>query len=301
LLASSSNPEALDVAARIDDLATGEQSSMELSRRISSKQLRIKRNRPKNTAMTTEGSGRRRVGPFAMWILGPTQAALDDLQVEWGDWLRKNRAAMRTLQAEMLEDEENLSQFTAASVARPMLATSLGEGSITAPNLASLMLLVKDPDGVTVLLTGDGSSEELLTGIGAHNKFDRDGKLHVDVLKVQHHGATANVTADFVDRVTADHYLFCGNGAHHNPEREVVEAMAKARLGVDRGAVGPDRGFKFWFSSSPGSPGLSDSRKEHMVMIETLVDGIRADHDPDGRFSVDFLPKGSRMVDLDPA
>ena len=274
---------------------------MELSRRISSKQLGIKRNRPRNTAMTTEGSGRRRVGPFGIWILGPTQSALDDLQVLWADWLRNNRAAMRTLQAEMLEDEEKLSEFRASSVARPLLATSLGEGSITEPNLASLMLLVRDPDGVTVLLTGDGSSEDLITGIEGHNKFDRKGRLHVDVLKVQHHGSTANVTEDFVDRVTADNYIFCGNGAHHNPERDVVEAFAHARLGVLRDAVEPDRDFKFWLSSSGGSPGLSDSRVKHMKMIEALVAEIQTDHDPNGRFSVDFLPNGSRTIEIDPA
>jgi hypothetical protein len=208
---------------------------------------------------------------------------------------------MRTLQAEMLEDEENLSEFRAASVARPLLATSLGEGSITEPNLASLMLLVRDPDGVTVLLTGDGSSEDVITGLEGHNKFDRNGHLHVNVLKVQHHGANANVREDFVDRVTADNYIFCGNGAHHNPEREVVEALAHARLGVDRATVGPDREFKFWFSSSSGSPALSDSRKKHMRMIEALVRGIRDTHDPNGRFSLDFLARGSRTIEIDPA
>ena len=43
-----------------------------------------------------------------------------------------------------------------------------------------------------------------------HKKFDAAGRIHVDVLKVQHHGATANVDDAFVRAVTADHYVFCG-------------------------------------------------------------------------------------------
>ena len=85
-----------------------------------------------------------------------------------------------------------------------------------------------------MLLTGDGVSQEILDGLARHGKLDANGRIHVNVLKVQHHGALANVEADFVKRVTADHYVFCGNGAHHNPEIEVVEAFAKARLtGID--------------------------------------------------------------------
>ncbi len=61
-----------------------------------------------------------------------------------------------------------------------------------------------------------------------HTAYDADPAG--DSLKVQHHGASANVTSDFARRVTANHYLFCGNGAHHNPELEVVKAFAEARL-----------------------------------------------------------------------
>jgi hypothetical protein len=50
------------------------------------------------------------------------------------------------------------------------------------------------------------------------------------VLKVQHHGALAIVTQEFVGYVAADHYLFWGKGAHSDPEMEVVEAFARARL-----------------------------------------------------------------------
>lgn len=285
-------------AARCENLANGERSSMELSRRISSRQLGIPRNRPRNQVMAIDGSSIRRVGPFTIRIIGPTVEAVADLERTWAAWLRANTDMLKDLRSRMLEDEERLTDAMGGS-AEASVATGLGDGSITAPNLASLMLLVQERDGgPTVLLTGDGSSQDILHGLDRQGRLAPDGTLHVDVLKVQHHGAEANVTTDFVDRVTANHYLFCGNGAHHNPERSVVEAMAKARLGVDQPAVGPDQPFNFWFSSSPSTPGLTDRRKYHMGEIRDLVSDLARDHDPTDRFTSTFLDAGSATIEL---
>jgi hypothetical protein len=55
------------------------------------------------------------------------------------------------------------------------------------------------------------------------------GKLHVDILKVPHHGSSNDVAQDFFERITADHYVFSGNGEHGNPERETIEMLLVAR------------------------------------------------------------------------
>ena len=285
-----------DIAQRLDSLATGERSSMELSRRISDRQLDIKRNRPQNELMKRGNSRYRRVGPFTMRVLAPTDEAVAELRDGWEEWIAKNREALRRLQAEMLEDERQLGTLTPERVTQPMLGSSLGAGSITPPNLASLILLLNDRAGVTVLLPGDGSSEDILEGLEYYGKVDDAGRLHVDVLKVQHHGATANVTEDFVDRITADHYLFCGNGAHHNPEPDVVEALVAARLGIDRMPIWPNKDFHFWFSSRDDSPGLSASRMSHMRHIADLVARLKRDHDSNDRFHFDFLTRGHHEI-----
>jgi beta-lactamase superfamily II metal-dependent hydrolase len=293
ILTGSEDAEQRDLATSMDNLATGERSSMELSRRISPAQLDIKTNRPRNKLMKVGNARHRIVGPFTIDEIGPTEQALDDLRKVWKDWLIDNRDAVLKLQAKMIEDEERLGT-TSISESAPQLVSSLGDGSITAPNVASLMLLVRDrSSGGRILLTGDGSSEDVLAGLEHHRRLDAQGRLHVDALKVQHHGATANVTTDFVDRITAENYIFCGNGAHHNPEREVVEAMAFARLGADGAApVGPLDDFKFWFTSRHDSSGLSDSRIEHMTIIEELVEDIKRDHDPANRFTFEFIAAG---------
>ena len=53
--------------------------------------------------------------------------------------------------------------------------------------------------------------------------------MHVDLLKVPHHGSANNLDDDFFERITADHYVFSGNGEHGNPERETLEMLFDAR------------------------------------------------------------------------
>ena len=43
-------------------------------------------------------------------------------------------------------------------------------------------------------------------------------KLHVDVLKVQHHGSNRNTTASFFNTITADTYVLSADGRHGNPK-----------------------------------------------------------------------------------
>jgi hypothetical protein len=53
--------------------------------------------------------------------------------------------------------------------------------------------------------------------------------MHVDILKVPHHGSSNNLETSFFRRITADHYVFSGNGEHGNPERETLEMLFEAR------------------------------------------------------------------------
>ncbi|MCP3990132.1 MAG: hypothetical protein GY724_13735 [Actinomycetia bacterium] len=193
---------------------------MELPRRISTRQLNIERNRPRNELMIVGTAEFRRIGPFTIDVIGPTTEAVEDLEARWRKWLGRSQKALRRLQAEMLEDEKRLSGLDAGRLPDPRLDTALGEGTITAPNLASLVLLIKDESGSTILLTGDGSSEDILTGLGQCEKLDDNGTVHVDILKVQHHGAEANVTEDFVNRVGADHSVFCRKWGPPQPGEE---------------------------------------------------------------------------------
>lgn len=308
MLAGSPDDRLRELASELDDLATGERSSMELSRRLSADQLGIALNPPTGgLLMKREGTGpltaaeKVTLGGLTIFLLGPSQDDIDKLRVSWQKWINDNRIALDKLQAEMLADEERLGTLSPRIVANPMLDQALGKGlsNVTEANLASLMLLVEE--GVaSVLLTGDGVSSEILAGLDRHRKLDASGRIHVNILKVQHHGALANVEEDFVKRVTADHYVFCGNGAHNNAEVEVVEAFASARLqGIGGSApLGPLTPFKFWFTSGPTTPDstANKSRQKHMKKVKETVTNLRQGNET--RMSATFIKDGSLEIDL---
>ena len=96
------------------------------------------------------------------------------------------------------------------------------------PNLSSIVVLAK-AGGKTMLLTGDARGDKILEGLELVGALEPGGTLHVDLLKVPHHGSANNLDAGFFERITADHYVFSGNGEHGNPERETLEMLFDAR------------------------------------------------------------------------
>ena len=101
-------------------------------------------------------------------------------------------------------------------------------------NLASIVVSLRVQDR-EMLLTGDARGDDILDGLAAGGLLDTDGKRHVDLLKLPHHGSDRNVSTDFFRRVTADHYLISGDGGHGNPELATFEMLFAARRDDDRG------------------------------------------------------------------
>jgi hypothetical protein len=125
-------------------------------------------------------------------VVGPTQANLNALRAAWIKWLKKT-------ETQMMADPK-----------------SLANSDQSVPNLSSIVLLA-ECDGKTVLLTGDARSDHTYQGLEAAGLLS-NGKLHVDVLKVAHHGSDRNVTKTFFKNVTADLYLISADGTYSNPD-----------------------------------------------------------------------------------
>jgi beta-lactamase superfamily II metal-dependent hydrolase len=137
-----------------------------------------------------------KLGPLEFRIAGPSKANLKALQDEWLEWLDKA--------------EEKLSSDPAAA--------AMADKSI--PNLSSIVVLAKC-DGKTLLLTGDARGDHILSGLKGTG-LAKGGKLHVDVLKVQHHGSDRNATRRFFDAVTAETYVISANGKYGNPDLDTL-------------------------------------------------------------------------------
>ena len=288
-----------DLALDAENIANGERSAMELARRLAPNQLAIEVNDSSDGDVLTRESARgRRFNRMRVKVIGPSQDDIDRLRVRWQAWIDDHPTAIDELRDELRADENTL-RATASSP----IAADLGAGveNITAPNLASIILMVEERIAGTrtdqsILLTGDGSSAEILEGMAAENEIEAQPagtaiadladlhRRHVTVFKIPHHGAEANVTEELVARITADHYVFCGNGAHHNPELTVVRALAEARF---ESGLGPDENFTFWFSSGSRTPRLTAARRTHMENVETEVADLIARSN--GRMSARFV------------
>ena len=144
---------------------------------------------------------------------------------------------------------------------------------VTAPNVASLMFMVQEQDK-RLLLTGDAQQDAILDGLETTG-FLVNGAIHLDVLKVQHHGSEHNLDSNFAKHVSADHYVFCGNGENGNPEIAVIDAIYKSRLGkASARALDPtaqDRKFKFWFSTTSAAQAPGSNERKSLARMEAHV------------------------------
>jgi hypothetical protein len=133
-------------------------------------------------------------------VAGPMKPELVALQKNHDAWLKKNKDEKETKAA--------LASFTDTSV----------------PNLSSIVVLAV-ADKKRILLTGDARGDKILQGMELVGLLKPGGKMHVDILKMPHHGSDRNMDRIFFRRITADHYVFSGNGEHGNPERETLQML----------------------------------------------------------------------------
>ena len=193
--------------------------------------------------------------------------------------------------------EDNLAMGAMADAFRltaqlRLTAAELGNRKlVTPPNLASLMFLVNE-NGKTILMTGDGHYLDILDGLKQQKLLDAQGRLHVNVLKVQHHGSEHNIHADFCRAITADHYVFCGNGSNQfNPDLAVLQTILDSRLKPGESLLATGRPFKFWFSCRPSQAG-DPEKADHMQSGADTGENCGRSHQ--GRLKIK-LPSGGKL------
>lgn len=146
-------------------------------------------------------------GGLKFTVVGPLKPDIEKLQKEHDKWLHNSKKTGGSGTAA-------LAAFVDKSI----------------PNLSSLVLLA-EVQGKRMLLTGDARGDKIIEGLELVKLLPSGArsKMHVDILKVPHHGSSNNVEVSFFERVPADHYVFSGNGEHGNPERETLEMLFAAR------------------------------------------------------------------------
>lgn len=289
LFADPRNAERLRRALVFNNLVTSKKEAHLVSRRIGARQLKIPLNRQFDgkLAMVQANKPPVALGQIRIHVIGPLKSELDELRKEWNTWLESAAGgrALDDIADRSSDDEERLGVL--AGAAGPSVTAEIGNrGAVTTPNLASLMLFVEE-GAKTLLLTGDGHADDVLEGLKRIGKLPDNQGLHVDVLKVMHHGSEHNTTMAFARRITANHYIFCGNGSSGNPDPRVVEAFAKSRIGTpSERSPNPEVGrrFRFWFNTAPDTAGLKPSYAENMAGVRSLVSSLAQQSDSQLRF-----------------
>ncbi|MBY5518526.1 MBL fold metallo-hydrolase [Rhizobium leguminosarum] len=258
-LSSSANLSLLRLADAFRSVANSIPEAIKVSRRIAADQLNIPLDGEFGSLLAMvrgqEVIGLAPASNFAIRIIGPFEKDLQILRKYWKNWLVNagNAGSVDKLEAWLEDNSGPIPPGFGVSI-----DDELGNRkSVTEPNLASLMLLLEEPKvggGVTrVIMTGDGHSDDVLAGLTHHGRLVDGAGLHVDVLKLQHHGSEHNLDRAFAKRITADHYLICANGEHENPDLRVLEVLLDSRLGTpDNLSANPEASqpFTIWFNCS---------------------------------------------------
>ncbi|MEO8371621.1 MAG: hypothetical protein ABI806_20710 [Candidatus Solibacter sp.] len=141
-----------------------------------------------------------RPGGLKLHVIGPGQKQLSDLEDSW----------IKDVQAH--PDAVVVANFVDRSV----------------PNLSSIVV-VAEFQGKRILLTGDARGDFVRNGLETAGFLDQDGKAHFDVIKMPHHGSSRNMRLDWLQNLTADHYVISANGQFSNPDKETIEWLCQAR------------------------------------------------------------------------
>ncbi|MCY7376884.1 MAG: MBL fold metallo-hydrolase, partial [Pyrinomonadaceae bacterium] len=302
VLAGGDSQRFLRMAQFHQDVATSINQAINLSRKLGEKQLDIKLNpeaKGKLMMLRRQQNGKYnppiKIGKMKWILIGPTEADLKELRKEWDKWLVKNQKALARIDENARRAERNLGNSLANEVGQivnvankqaELLAYSLLDQldsskkkvlglrrNVTAPNLASLMFLTEEKNAQgktkTILLTGDGHHEDILKGLELQNKIKLNETLFVDVLKIPHHGSEHNSDREFYKKIIADHYVFCGNGAHENPDLDIMKAVIESRLVPEHQGVHPkiNQPFKLWFNSFPQNPEAEKKDNDHLEKV----------------------------------
>ena len=281
-------------AFEYQNIVYGVSDAVKLNNRVGAQQLNIPLNPEFKGKMMALGSRNidLRLGEIRFSLLGPAKEDIKKLQKEWVDWLRENKKAVRKIRKSAKKDRKLFaSEGDWVLSNMRSLASELGNRKkVSPPNLASIMLLAEE-NGKSILLTGDGHHADILKGLKAHNKLDENGRIHASVLKVQHHGSEHNIDENFCRLLTADHYVFCSNGAHENPDLEVLKIIIDSRLNAKHDNPNVRKKFKFWFNSS--SNVTQGNNQKHMRKVEKLI--ILKARRSNGQMRYRFLRRGSKF------
>lgn len=208
--------------------------------RNAAKKLGIKTNSPFRGLIMAPAEKKIELGHgMSFNVIGPSQERIIAYQKQWDKDLKK-----------ILAKEKESAGAAAFEDDSPF-------------NLASICVLAQ-MQGKRMLLTGDARGDFIIEDLERENLLTKTKPMHLDILKVPHHGSDRNVDDSFFERITADHYIISGDGEHGNPERDTLEMIERAR-GTD------DYTIYFTFTEDAHLREKNKKRKSALAKVKDWV------------------------------
>lgn len=154
-----------------------------------------------------------------MEVLSPDRGQLERLAPVWSEECAKN-GLLPGRDPDEVPPVEGFEHFGTPNVEQ--LAASPFKPDTSKTNLTSIGLLFEFEDR-RVVLTGDADDRRLVASIRPRAEA-AGGRLHVDVLKVAHHGSDHNLSNELLDLIDCDRYLISTSGARHDHPNEIAVA-----------------------------------------------------------------------------
>ncbi len=289
-----------ELAHHLSEIATSQRQGYLLTQKIGPALLNIPVNPefggelmlfdPNNNVFPLGNTTIRMIAPFAEDI--------NKLRNEWKEWVESadGKKAVKKINDTIKRDGENLDSSNATNIQSALKTTlssvrlELGKKygnrkKVTTPNLASTMFVAEEGNK-KILFTGDGHGDDIDKGLEADGTYDPKSGVHFDIIKVPHHGSEFNTDLDFWRRMTADDYVFCSDGSHHNPDIGILERIIQSRKeDKDKNLPHANRNYKLWFNSSVDA--TKSGNKSYMKKIRSFV--RREARLSNGRLSYQFL------------
>lgn len=96
-------------------------------------------------------------------------------------------------------------------------------------NNASIAMIIWTKDKC-LLMTGDSMADDMYNYITQELKKTKNDPLHVDIMKMPHHGSRYNINNDLLDVIDCDKYLITTNGGAGNanhPDRQTIAKILR--------------------------------------------------------------------------
>ncbi|KJG06653.1 metallo-beta-lactamase [Photobacterium angustum] len=152
------------------------------------------------------------VGPFTLKVLSPERSQLERLLHKWPSEVESGATAAHDNDyALSLEEIWSVDEF---------------ESDSSVYNGSSIAFLL-EVDNKKMLFLGDAHDPVVLDNLKKLG-FDETNKLHLDLVKISHHGSQYNTSSEFLSLLQSSRYVISTNGSRHGlPNKRTIARIIR--------------------------------------------------------------------------